>query len=94
MNSKDESYIYGIPYIIEILENGTWQEVNTLNDEPLVWNAIGYSLEPREEKTIIINWPFGYGRLKNGKYRLVKSDLRKINSPDSVPYSICAEFSI
>ena len=94
VNNTDENYIYGTPYKIEILESGTWQEVNTLNDEPLVWNAIGYSLESREEKTIIINWSFGYGSLKSGKYRLVKSDLHKINSPDSEPYSICAEFSI
>ena len=34
------------------------------------------------------------GKLKSGTYRLVKSDIRKSNSPESRTYTIYAEFDI
>ena len=65
-----------------------------LTREPLTWNAVIYSLKSGEEKELYIDWSLGYGELKSGTYRLVKSDLRKLNSPDSRAYSIYAEFDI
>ncbi len=93
-NNTDEEYIYGQPYVIEKFENRSWKELDTLSREPLTWNMIGYPLKANEEKEINIDWSLGYGELKSGTYRLVKSDLRKVNSPDSRAYTVYAEFDI
>ena len=93
-NTTDEEYIYGQPYTIEKYDNGNWKELETLSGTPLTWNAIAYTLKANEEKEFIIDWSLGYGELKSGTYRLVKSDLRKSKSPDSRTYTIYAEFDI
>lgn len=93
-NNTDEDYSYGPQYTIEKFENQAWTEIDTLTGEPLTWNSIVYSLKANEEKEFIIDWSLGYGELKSGTYRLVKSDLRKANSPESRAYSVYAEFDI
>ncbi len=93
-NTTDEEYAYGPTYTIEKFENQSWKEIDTLTGDPLTWNSIVYSLKPHEEKEFIVNWYLGYGELKSGTYRLVKSDLRKANSPESRSYTIYAEFDI
>ena len=93
-NTTDEEYAYGPTYTIEKFENQAWTEIDTLTGEPLTWNSIVYSLKANEEKEFIIDWSLGYGELKSGTYRLVKSDLRKANSPESRAYSVYAEFDI
>lgn len=93
-NTTDEEYAYGPTYTIEKFENQAWTEINTLTGEPLTWNSIVYSLKANEEKEFIIDWSLGYGELKSGTYRLVKSDLRKANSLESRAYSVYAEFDI
>lgn len=93
-NTTDEEYSYGPAYTIEKFENQTWKELNTLTGDPLSWNAVLYNLKPNEERELNIDWSLGYGELKSGTYRLVKSDLRKSNSPDSRTYTIYAEFDI
>lgn len=93
-NTTDEEYVYGQPYTIEKFDDGNWKELDTLTGDPLSWNAIAYSLKSGEEKELNINWSFGYGKLKSGTYRLVKSDIRKLNSPDSRAYTIYAKFYI
>ena len=93
-NTTDEEYAYGPTYTIEKYENHTWKEIDTLTGEPLTWNSIVYSLKSHEEKEFIIDWSLGYGELKSGTYRLVKSDLRKAKSPESRSYCVYAEFDI
>ena len=93
-NNTDEEYSYGPVYTIERFENQTWKEIDTLTGDPLTWNSIVYSLKAHEEREINIDWSLGYGELKSGTYRLVKSDLRKSNSPESRTYTIYAEFDI
>lgn len=93
-NTTDEEYSYGPPYTIEKFDNGIWKELRTLSGEPLTWNSVIYSIKSGEEKEIYIDWCLGYGELKSGTYRLVKSDLRKTNSPESRSYTIYAEFDI
>ena len=90
-NTTDEEYAYGPTYTIEKFENQAWTEIDTLTGEPLTWNSIVYSLKANEEKEFIIDWSLGYGVLKSGTYRLVKSDFRKSNSPESRTYSVYAE---
>ena len=93
-NTTDEEYAYGPTYTIEKFENQAWEEIDTLTGEPLTWNSIVYSLKAHEEKEFIVDWSLGYGELKSGTYRLVKSDLRKSKSPNSRAYTIYAEFDI
>lgn len=93
-NTTDEEYAYGPTYTIEKFENQAWTEIDTLTGDPLSWNAIAYTLKANEEKELNIDWSLGYGELKSGTYRLVKSDIRKSNSPESRTYSVYAEFDI
>ena len=93
-NTTAEEYTYGEPYTIEMFENKSWKELDTLTGNPLSWNAVLYSLKAGEEKVININWSLDYGELKRGTYRLVKNDLRKSNSAESRTYTVYAEFDI
>lgn len=70
-NNTDDLYYYGASYLIEVYKNNKWTELKP--DSPLSWNMIAYSLKPRTDAEININWSYGYGTLKKGKYRLVKS---------------------
>ena len=93
-NDSDEEYSYVESYAIEKFENQIWKEIDTLNGAPLSWNDILYNIKPNEEREININWSFGYGELEGGKYRLVKHNIRKSNSPDSRSYHVYVEFEI
>ena len=93
-NTTDEEYGYGEAYSIEKFDNGSWKELDTLTGDPLSWNAVLYTIKAKEEKELNIDWSLGYGELKSGTYRLVKSDIRKSNSPESRTYTVYAEFDI
>ena len=94
-NITDEEFAYGPTYIIEKFDNQTWKEIDTLTGDPLTWNSIAaYPLKAHEEKEFVVDWSIGYGELQSGTYRLVKSDLRKANSPVSKSYTVYAEFEI
>lgn len=94
INTTDENYTYGQPYTIEKFDNGNWKELDTLTGDPLSWNEPLYTIKAKEEKELNIEWSLGYGELKSGTYRLVKSDIRKSNSPESRTYTVYAEFDI
>ena len=91
-NNSDDDYCYGPEYILEKYVDNKWKEI--LLDEPLSWNTVLYNLNKKEEIEININWENSYGILDNGKYRLVKNNLRKKNSPESRSYTVYAEFII
>ena len=93
-NTTDEDYNYGPSYMIEKFENRSWKEIDTLTGNPLTWNSILYTIKSGEEKELYIDWSIGYGELKSGTYRLVKSDIRKSNSSESRTYTVYAEFDI
>ena len=86
-NNSEDTYTYGPDYYIEKYENNTWKEIKL--DTPLTWNSIIITLKPNEKKEINIDFTFGYGKLNNGKYRLVK----KVSKNDITMY-INAEFII
>ena len=92
-NNTDEDYAYEPSYYLEKKEDNKWNEI--VLEEPLTWNSVIYTLKAREETEINIDWSItGYGELKNGVYRLVKSNFRKKDSPDSRSYSLYAEFEV
>ena len=92
-NNTDENYCYEPAYYIEKKEGNKWNEI--VLKEPLSWNSVIYTIKPREETEINIDWSVtGYGALKNGEYRLVKRNFRKENSLDSRAFSSYVEFEI
>lgn len=95
-NNTDKEYDYGADWYIEYKENSNWKELETITGEPLVWNAIGYVIEPNEEKELNIDWSYGYGELKKGTYRLIKKVSKSEDRPidDSKILKIYAEFEI
>ena len=95
-NHTDDEYWYGPEYHIEKKENGKWNEVKTINGEPLVWNAIAYTLKANEEKEININWSISYGELSYGEYRLVKNTFKEKDRPidETKKLYLSAEFKI
>lgn len=80
-NNADQTYHYGPQYSIEKYENGEF--IIYEPKETLDWNAILYNIKVNEEKEEIIEWTYGYDKLKNGKYRLV----RYFTSEENLPYS-------
>ena len=92
-NNTDQDYAYEPSYYLEKEENNKWNEI--VLEEPLTWNSVIYTLKAREENEINVDWSItGYGELKDGKYRLVKSNFRKSGSPDSSSCSVYAEFEV
>lgn len=92
--SNTETYVYGNPYYLEIKENGNWHKLETVNE--LLFTLPAYILKPNESKEIDINWEYGYGKLKEGAYRLVKDVSRSGDEPidESKIKYIYAEFEI
>ena len=91
-NNTDREFWYGPEYEVEKYVEGKWQAIGTLNGEPLVWNTVVDSLNKNEEVEMIIDWSLGYGKLSNGKYRLLKSVIQKDDA--SVIIKLYAEFEI
>lgn len=84
----------GAPYFLEIFENDKWTEVPTKTGEPLVWNAMGYKINYNGLTEFNIDFSFGYGKLKSGKYRISKEimDFKEPGNFDNKTYY--AEFEI
>ena len=92
-NNSDIAYTYGPSWYLEIKKDNEWYEIEL--DKPLVWNEVLNTLKAKEETEIIVEWSnTGYGKLKNGEYRIVKDGFRKEANPDSSSYSAYAEFKI
>lgn len=64
-------YGWGVPYFIEIEEDGLWTEVQDLYR--ISWIEIAYELDENGQYEQEINWEKFYGELKPGNYRLGKN---------------------
>lgn len=93
-NSKIDTYEYGNPYYLEIMENDQWKILEATNKFAFTMEA--YGLKPNESKEFKINWEYGYGELKSGTYRLVKNVFRSGDKPidESEKIYLYAEFII
>lgn len=80
-NNADQTYHYGPQYSLEKYENGKF--ITYEPKETLSWNAILYNIKVDEEKEEVIEWTYGYDKLKSGKYRLV----RYFTSEENLLYS-------
>ena len=95
-NDTNDVYWYGSEYIIRKKENDNWVNVKTINGKPLIFTSIAYVLNPYEEKEIEINWSYGYGKLTEGEYAIVKtiSKEREEQNRETTKMDLYGEFII
>lgn len=67
-----QNNIFGEWYAIFKLVNKKWKKLDYLINEPIGWLPVGYSTDSNGELIMDVNWENLYGRLKKGKYRIVK----------------------
>lgn len=81
---------YGAQYTLDTTIDDEWQPVETTTGEPLVWNALAYSIKMNDITETSINWEYGYGKLKPGYYRLNKEimDFRGTGDYDKEIYTV------
>lgn len=95
-NESNTDYSYGEPYYIEQEIDGNWSKVQTIHD--VVFNLPAYGLESGKSVEFSINWAYGYGQLKSGKYRIVKEIFEKtdfeLHDSNIVSFNVYAEFEI
>ena len=70
-DKNENPYGWGVPYFIEIEEDGIWAELENLLD--FAWIEIAYELDENGQYEQTINWENYYGELKPGNYRLGKN---------------------
>lgn len=87
---SNKNNVYGEAYRIDKYENNEWQELDVVVKGNYGWNDIGYYVDKNNELELSIDWEWLYGKLEQGKYRLVKSksDLKNIKHNFSVEFEI------
>ena len=90
INYTGENYEYGSEFSIEYQKNGTWYSI--IPKEDMNFNMMAYLLEDNTTKELDINWENFYGKLPNGKYRIIKNFSKEKNRSEDVYVS--AEFVI
>lgn len=68
-----DNNIYGKDCKIEKKEKEKWQELETINKEPIISTMEGYMVNSEHELYMKLSWILEYGKLENGEYRIVKS---------------------
>lgn len=93
-NNTKQTYHYGPQYSLEKYDNGTFTTYQP--KETLSWNDILYNIKVNEKKEEIIDWTYGYDKLKAGKYRLVRyfTSEENITSSANVSEKYYVEFEI
>lgn len=69
INNTEINFTYGEPYHLEKKVNGTWYELEPI--EEVYFTMPAYVLKAKESVEKEYNWEYGYGKLKKGTYRLV-----------------------
>ena len=83
--------IYGSEFRLDKEENGRWQEMEIIFDGNYAWTSKGYMVDENNKLEMKVDWVWLYGKLEDGKYRLVK----KTSEPgEGVEHYITVEFEI
>lgn len=88
-DTSDRENIYGEAYLIEKYDNNKWIKLTPIND--MIFNYIGYHVNKDNILEFKTNWEYHYGKLKTGKYRIIKSTSE---SGEGTLHYITAEFTI
>ncbi|MCH5167052.1 MAG: hypothetical protein J1F35_04080 [Erysipelotrichales bacterium] len=83
--------IYGSEFKLDKKENDRWQEMEIIFDGNYAWTSKGYMVDKNNKLEMNVDWEWLYGKLEDGKYRLVK----KTSEPgEGTEHHITVEFEI
>lgn len=88
MSNRDN--IYGTPYRIDKYEDGEFKKLDTIIDD-YAWTMQGFSVDENNTLELKADWEWLYGKLKKGKYRIVKDTSY---AGEGTNHYITAEFEI
>ena len=89
-NNSDKNFEYGTPYEIEVKKDGEWHKINVELD----FNMPAFQLSAKESNEIELDWEYGYGRLAEGTYRIIKVINYEYNGGKYEPFNVAVEFTI
>ena len=87
-NNTNKLLHYDEEYVIEIKDNDDWYVI----DNDFFVNNPLWDVEKNSKKEIELNWKSSYGKLKKGKYRIIKKVFFEDESESY--FYISVEFSI
>lgn len=90
-NNSDKNVQYGEEYTIEIKKHGEWYKMKS---GERWFNMIAFLLGAGESKEIEVNLEYGYGKLKKGTYRIIKSMDYDYEDGKYETFNIAVEFTI
>ena len=64
--------MYGEPYRIDQYVDNEWKELDVVIEGNYAFTSIGYTVDETNKLELKIDWEWLYGKLKPGKYRIVK----------------------
>jgi len=89
-NHSDKKFQYGNPYEIEIKKDGEWHKINA----ELYFTMPAFQLSAKESKEIELNWKYGYGKLEDGTYRIIKGIDYEYEEGKYESFNVTVEFTI
>ena len=89
-DTSNRDNIYGTPYRIDKYIDGGYKKLDTIIED-YAWTMQGYSVDENKTLEFKVNWENLYGKLKKGKYRIVKDTSY---AGEGTEHYITAEFEI
>lgn len=96
LDYSGNKYVYGSDYYIDKKVNGVWTRLEYIHDN-IAFNSMAYGPDINGRLQFDVNWEYAYGKLKRGKYRIVKSvliDSEPCDEDGCNHYYISVEFDI
>lgn len=89
-NNSNKNYQYGNPYEIEIKKDGEWRKIKV----QLYFTLPALNLPSKESKEIELDWEYGYGKLSEGTYRIIKEIVYEYEEGKYESFNKAVEFTI
>ncbi len=70
-DTSNRDNVYGECYFIEKKDNNSW--IKLIPQNTMLFNYIGYRVDNDNRLELKIDWEYHYGKLEDGRYRIVKS---------------------
>lgn len=90
-NNSNKKVQYGEEYTIEIKKHGEWYKMNS---SERWFNMVAFLLNAGESKEIEVDLEYGYGKLKKGTYRIIKSVDYVYENGKYENFNIAVEYTI
>lgn len=94
-NDTDKNILCGSDFCLEMQDEETseWKKLDTVIDEA-AFTLEAYTIQKDVPYEVVIDFEWLYGKLKPGKYRIVKTIMDFRRTADYTDYIFTAEFSI